>query len=151
MSQGALAVISDYNLQPTTKHSSWSQFTRAFSAANILNSIPLGKYLEIADKKFNGDSLILFRRTDFDKLNMLSSRAAKASRYLIQIDRMTTTFTDSQDPKNVIQLIQEEARMGIEYTVQKSTTSAADYFRSTLVGDESDYADLPLPSKKKSK
>lgn len=150
MSQGALALPSKYNLEPSRKIDGWSRFIRETSAANIFSTIQAGKYLEISDKKFLNETLIIFRRTDFDNLNMMSSIATRATRFLLQIDRITTSFADSKDPKGVLELVHESARMGIEYTVIRSTDSASEYIQSALSSGE-DYSNVPLPISRKKK
>jgi hypothetical protein len=146
---GALAVASKYNLEPLKKVEGWGSLVRGHSASQIFSNIIPGKYLEVFDKKFNGESLIIFRRSDFDNLNMLSSMASKVSRYLMQIDRITTTYRDGDDPKKFIELIHEEARMGIEFTIVRSTSTSSDYFQSAV--SSSDWDDVVLPKMKKKK
>lgn len=148
MSNHALALKSNnYSLTPVGSEDSWSQFTRKLgSASAIVSSIPVGKYLEVFDKKFNGDSFIIFRRRDFDNLNMLSSMSARVSRCLMQIDKMTTTYKDAENPKDVISLIHEEARMGIEFTVIPSTTSSGDYFNSYSFDEHDEDDEVIFPS-----
>lgn len=144
MSGYALKINDQYNLSPAFEMNSWSQFARKFSSAtSILPAIPLGKFLEIGDKKFQGESLIVFRRTDFDNLNMFSSMASKVSRCLMQIDRMTTTFEDSTNPKSIIKLIHEEAKIGIEFTVVPTTTTANDYFQTITTATDDEEVTLP--------
>src|SRR5579862_7048755 len=95
-----------YNLSPSFVFDGWSQFTRKFSSASsLIPNIPAGKYIEVKDKKLAGDCFIIFRRTDFDNLNMLSSMASKVTRCLVQIDRITTTFSNNEKPEQVIKLI----------------------------------------------
>ena len=133
----ALAINEKYNLSPSLLFESWSQFTRKFgSASSLIPQIPMGKYMEVGDKKFGGDRLIIIRRTDFDNLNMLSSMASKVTRCLMQIDRMTTTFNTSEKSQEVIKLIHEQARIGIEFTIVPSNTTASEYFSSFSVSDE---------------
>ncbi len=126
-----------YNLSPSFVTDSWSQFARSYSSASsLVSKIPLGKYIEIKDKKLLGDAFIVFRRTDFDKLNMLSSIASKVTRCLFQIDRITTTFSHNEQPEKVIKLIHEQAKLGIEFTVISSSSSSSDYFGSYIVEED---------------
>lgn len=137
-----LAVSQNYNLSPSQTLNSWSKFARDLgSAATMLSHIPLSNFIEIKDNKWGGESLIVLRRTDFDKLNMLSSMASRATRYLMQIDLMTTTLASSANPNEVIKLVHEQAKLGIEFAVTPTTTSANDYFSSYSVdtdGNEDD-------------
>jgi len=137
-----------YNLSPSFVVDSWSQFTRKFSSASsLIPNIPVGKYIEVKDKKLVGDCFVIFRRTDFDNLNMLSSMASKVTRCLVQIDRITTTFSNNEKPEQVIQLIHEQAKLGIEFTVISSSNSNSDYFGSYVV--EEDNSDLKMPKSRK--
>jgi hypothetical protein len=140
MANNALTINEKYNLSPSFVADSWSQFTRQFSSASsLIPKIPMGKYIEVNEKKLGGDSIIIFRRTDFDHLNMLASMASKVTRCLMQIDRMTTTFSNSQKPEQVIHLIQEEAKIGIEFTIIPSKSSASDYFNSFTIEKGDDF------------
>jgi hypothetical protein len=144
----ALSINEKYNLSPSVTADSWSQFTRVYSsAASLVPKIPLGKYAEVKDKKLNGDSFIIFRRTDFDKLNMLSSLASRATRCLVQIDRITTTFSHNEKPEQVIKLIHEQAKLGIEFSVVSSTESSSDYFKSYFI--EPNDHDFKMPKNRK--
>ncbi|MBL6988795.1 MAG: hypothetical protein ISR65_03420 [Bacteriovoracaceae bacterium] len=140
-----------YSLTPAESHSSWSQFTRKLgSATSIISAIPVGKFLEVFDNKFNGDSLIVFRRRDFDNLNMLSNMSSTVSRCLMQIDKMTTTYENAKNPTDVISLIHEQARMAIEFTVIPTTTSTDEYFSTFLSEGEEDSGDeVTFPSSRK--
>jgi len=136
-----------YNLSPSFMMESWSQFARSYSSAGaLIAKIPCGKYIEIKDKKLVGDAFIIFRRTDFDKLNMLSSMASKVTRCLLQIDRITTTFSHNEKPEKVIKLIHEQAKLGIEFTVISSSNTSSDYFNSYLVEDDED---IKMPQSRK--
>jgi len=94
-----------------------------------------------------GDCFIIFRRTDFDNLNMLSSMASKVRRCLVQIDRITTTFSNNEKPEQVIKLIHETAKLGIEFTVVSSSNSSSDYFSSYVIEENDD--DLKMPKSRK--
>jgi len=137
----------DYNFSPSFVTDSWSQFTRNYSSASsLIPKIPSGKYIEIKDKKLLGDAFIIFRRTDFDKLNLLSSMASKVTRCLLQIDRITTTFSHNEQPEKIIKLIHEEAKLGIEFTVVSSNNSSSDYFGSYIVEENKS---IKLPKNRK--
>jgi len=126
-----LAINQKYELSPAFISDSWGQFARKFSSASsLMPKIPVGKYIEIKDKKLVGDSLIILRRTDFDRLNMLLSMASKVTRCLVQISRITTTFANTEKPEQVINLIHDQAQLGIEFTVTSSKNSDSDYFSS---------------------
>ncbi len=136
-----------YKLSPSFIVDSWSQFARNYSSASsLIGKLPLGKYIEIRDKKFLGDSFIIFRRTDFDNLNMLSSMASKVTRCLFQIERITTTFSRNEQPENVIQMIREEAKLGIEFTVISSSNTSSEYFNSYFVENDKD---IKMPQSRK--
>lgn len=138
-SLAAINISEQYNLSPSFVTDSWSQFARKYSSAgSLISKIPSGKYVEIKDKKLFGDAFIIFRRTDFDKLNMLSSMASKVTRCLLQIDRITTTFSHNEQPEKVIKLIHEQAKLGIEFTVVSSSNSSSDYFSSYIIEDDED-------------
>jgi hypothetical protein len=141
MANNSLAINEKYNLSPSFIAESWSQFIRnaGGSASSLIPHISMGKYVEVRDKKLAGDSLIIFRRTDFDNLNMLSSMASKVSRCLMQIDRVTTSFANSQNQSEIIQFIHEQARLGIEFTVVPSSSTASEYFSSYRVDDNEDF------------
>jgi len=148
-----LAVLSnrDYNLTPVGRHNSWSQFTRSLgSATSIISAIPAGKFLEVFDNKFNDDSLIIFRRCDFDNLNMLSSMSSKISRCLMQIDKMTTTYENAKNPIDVFSLIHEQVQMAVEFAVVPTTTSTDDYFSTfELENHEDDSNEATFPTSRK--
>jgi len=141
MANNSLAINEKYNLSPSFIADSWSQFIRKAggSASSLIPNIPMGKYVEVRDKKLAGDSFIIFRRTDFDNLNMLSSMASKVTRCLMQIDRVTTTFANNQNQSEVIQFIHEQAKLGIEFTVVPSSGTASDYFGSYKVEETEDF------------
>ena len=136
-----------YNLSPAFVGDSWSQFTRSYSSASsLISKILPGKYIEIKDKKLLGNAFIVFLRTDFDKLNMLSSMASKVTRCLIQIDRITTTFSHNEQPEKVIKLIHEQAKLGIEFTVVSSSNTSSDYFGSYAVEEDEN---IKMPQSRK--
>jgi hypothetical protein len=146
MAKNALTINENYNLMPSFIADSWSKFTRDYSSAtSFFSKVPVGTFVEVTDKKLLGDSLIIFRRTDFDKLNQLSSMASKITRCLMQIDRMTTTYSNEKADQ-VIKLIHEEARMGIEFTIVQSKSSASDYF-STYAFESNENFVMPTSRK----
>lgn len=148
MANYPLLINEKYNLSPSFTTDSWSQFSRKFSSASaLIPKIPVGKYIEVKDKKLVNDSFIIFRRTDFDKLNMLSSMASKATRFLVQIERITTTFSNTEKPDQIIRLIQEQAKLGIEFTVTSSDTSASEYFGSYAAVEANH--DVKMPKSRK--
>lgn len=147
MTNHALSINEKYNLSPSFVADSWSRFTRKYSSASsLIPKIPLGKYVEIKDKKLVGDSFVIIRRTDFDKLNMLSSMASRIARCLVQIDRITTTFANTEKPAQVIKLIHEQAQLGIEFTIISSTSSVTDYFASYATETN---GDVKMPKNRK--
>ena len=140
MANNTLAINDKYNLSPSFISDSWSQFTRQYSSASsLIPKVPLGKYIEIRDKKLAGDSFIIFRRTDFDNLNMLSSMASKVTRCLMQIETVTTTFANEDNREQVIRFIHEQVKLGIDFETTPSTSSASEYFGSFSAGDSDEF------------
>ncbi|MGK5089195.1 hypothetical protein WDW86_16715 [Bdellovibrionota bacterium FG-2] len=109
-------ISESFSLTPATQgyHASWSGFCRASSAANIIGQVPVGTFLEIKDRKFSGESLIVIRRGDFERLVKSSRSSSQIKKVLFSIEKTVLTFQPGTDPTNIIQAVKEIASLGVE-------------------------------------
>lgn len=113
-------------LNPLPVMTGWSDFTRGTQGgtAAIFETIIPGTYLEVRDKKFKSNSIILIRRSDFEKLIKSSRQALNTSlrvkKILFSISKTTAsiaqsaTSTANQEAMNIIEAVHTQASIGLE-------------------------------------
>jgi hypothetical protein len=115
MTSTAVTTTNPQGLIAAMTLNSWSQFSREYgSATSMIQAIPFGTYVEVSDKKFQGDSLIILRRTDFEKVLKSSRASSQIRKILFTIERTTHTYQGSGDPMPVIEAVREAASLGVE-------------------------------------
>lgn len=140
-----LAIANEYTMKPISNFDSWSNFIRTGSgraAASVISAVPKGGFVEVWDSKFDGESLILLRRTDFDNMNMLSSLASRAKRCLVLIEQMTSTVSSGQE-SHVIDMVRSSVSLGFDSPTTLSTSSFDDYNVNESDSDKYDKMNLP--------
>lgn len=107
----------EFQLTPAFVEDSWSTLIRSSSgsaASSIYQAIPLGTYIEVRDRKFGGDSLIIFRKTDFEKLVRSSCAASQIKKMLFSVQKTVLTYQPGTDPTALIEAVRHQADVAVE-------------------------------------
>lgn len=143
------AMSETFSIQPARNgfHQSWSGFCRSMSAASVIGTVPVGTFLEIKDRKFSGESLIILRRGDFERLIKFSRSSFQIKKALFSIEKTVLTFQPGTDATNVVQAVREIASLGIELANSAPTfQKTADYIaHAHATRDEESEDDFDLP------
>lgn len=133
----------------------WSNFTRSAcgsSATSIFETVLPGTFLEIKDNKFKWESLIVLRRTDFERLvkystNAMSS-ASRVKKILISITATTQSYsyTDGNTKaEHLIKAVSQQASLALELASVAPVYESQEKFFNSEVGDAGDgIDDLPV-------
>lgn len=132
----AITTTSDLNLAPGEVFQSWSHFSREYGAASkVGEKLPVGTYLEIQDRKFLGDHLILLRKTDFERLIKCSRTTSQIKRVLFSIEKTAISVPSGADPTRVIEAVREIASLGVELVRSTPTFPSVREYLHQVVQD----------------
>jgi hypothetical protein len=136
---------------------SWTQFTRAnglgSSASRISEVLEAGKFIEVADRKFQGTPIVLLRKSDYEKLLINSRTSFRVKKLLGMIGQAIVSFKQhkvDQETPSEIHIIETTLSLGLELTqdIQPLYASREDYLSKNSDAEVSGENDFDLPASK---
>lgn len=141
-----LAVKDNNTLELIEHGDSWSQFSRENSTVALADKLAAGGFVEINDKKFQGNPIVLLRKSDLEKLVTNSRATSRIKKMLFSISKTVMSFSDVKDPTALMEAVLSQASLAVELA---ETPKPLYQSSEELLADEEDVADeVNLPKSK---
>jgi len=141
-----LAIKGNKTLALVDRKESWSQFSRENSAVTLADKLAAGYFVEIDDKKFQGNPIVLLRKSDLEKMIIGSRATSRIKKMLFSISKTVMSFDGAKDPVALFEAVMSQAILAIELA---ETPKPLYESSQELLADEEDVVkEVKLPRSK---
>ena len=109
----------ELELLPGEKFQGWANFAKEYTGASKVGPlVPAGRYIDVEDKKFQGDGLVVLRKSDLEKLISRTRTSTTLSKIILTISKIVSRVRSDEDSRDVIDTIKIQASLGSDFALK---------------------------------
>lgn len=131
----------------------WANFAKEYTGASKIGPlIPSGQYVDVEDKKFNGDSLVVLRKSDLEKLISRTQTSITLSKIILTISKIVSNVHVDEESRDALDTIKIQTSLGLDFVESSKPVyeSSDEMFKSEL-DDEFKDKDLSVDREERKK